>query len=96
MSETTDIISILENRVSNLVLKLKALEQNNAELKQNLIKSENLVDMKNSEITELNAKYNALKTANSLLGSEENKRDTKLKINALIREIDYCIAQLSD
>jgi hypothetical protein len=23
------------------------------------------------------------------------KRDTKLKINSLIREIDYCIAQLS-
>jgi hypothetical protein len=28
----------------------------------------------------------------SLLGSDENKRDTKLKINSLIREIDYCIA----
>jgi hypothetical protein len=33
---------------------------------------------------------------NSLLGSDENKRETKLKINSLIREIDYCIAQLSD
>jgi hypothetical protein len=27
-----------------------------------------------------------------LFGSDENKRDTKLKINSLIREIDYCIA----
>jgi hypothetical protein len=34
--------------------------------------------------------------ANSLLGSEDYKKDTKLKINSLIREIDYCIAQLSD
>jgi hypothetical protein len=33
---------------------------------------------------------------NSLLCSEENKGETKLKINSLIREIDYCIAQLSD
>ena len=40
--------------------------------------------------------YEALKIANSLLGIEENKRDTKLKINSIIREIDYCIAQLSD
>ena len=38
----------------------------------------------------------SLKITNSLLGSEEYKKETKLKINALIREIDYCIAQLSD
>jgi hypothetical protein len=44
----------------------------------------------------LKTQYNSLKMANSLLGSDENKRDTKLKINSLIREIDYCIAQLSD
>ena len=40
--------------------------------------------------------FESLKMANSLLGSEDYKRDTKLKINSLIREIDYCIAQLSD
>jgi hypothetical protein len=44
----------------------------------------------------LKAQYETLKIASSLLGSDENKRDTKLKINSLIREIDYCIAQLSD
>ncbi len=41
-------------------------------------------------------KYESLKIANSMLGSEENKRETKLKINALIREIDHCIVQLSE
>jgi len=40
--------------------------------------------------------YEALKIANSLLGSDDNKRDTKLKINTLIRELDYCIAQLAE
>jgi hypothetical protein len=40
--------------------------------------------------------FEALKMTNALLGSDEFKRDTKLKINALIREIDYCIAQLAD
>ena len=37
-----------------------------------------------------------LKITNSLLGSEDYKRDTKLKINSLIREIDYCISQIAD
>jgi len=44
----------------------------------------------------LKRQNDTLKMANSLLGSDENKRETKLKINSLIREIDYCIAQLSD
>jgi hypothetical protein len=35
-----------------------------------------------------------LKIANSLLGSDDNKRDTKLKINSLIRKL--ITAQLSD
>ena len=48
------------------------------------------------EITALKQQNESLRMANSLLGSDENKRETKLKINSLIREIDYCIAQLSD
>jgi hypothetical protein len=49
-----------------------------------------------SEMDALKNQLDTLKMVNSLLGSEENKRETKLKINSLIREIDYCIAQLSD
>ena len=48
------------------------------------------------EITEWTEKYETLKTVNSMLGSDENKRETKLKINSLIREIDQCIAQLAE
>ena len=40
-------------------------------------------------------KYDALKVTNTILGSDEDKTEAKLKINALIREIDACIAQLS-
>jgi hypothetical protein len=96
MSETTEIINTLEKRVAKLVLKLTDLEKKTVDLEQNLINSEVLLNVKNSEIIALTLKYDALKTASSLLGSEDNKRDTKLKINSLIREIDYCIAQLSD
>lgn len=37
----------------------------------------------------------ALKTANAMLGSNDYKTKTKLKINALVKEIDQCIAQLT-
>ena len=38
----------------------------------------------------------ALKIASSMLGSNDDKRASKLKINALIRDINDCIASLSD
>jgi hypothetical protein len=41
-------------------------------------------------------KYKSLKIANTILGSNNNTKDTKLEINSLIREIDYCISQLTE
>jgi hypothetical protein len=34
--------------------------------------------------------------ANSLLGSKESKAITKRKITSLIKEVDFCIHQLSE
>jgi hypothetical protein len=47
-------------------------------------------------ILEWEERYNSLKFANSMLGSDKNKTEAKLKINTLIRELDYCIVQLSE
>ena len=96
MSEIVEIIDILENKLKNLLRKIDHLEQTNLELNQELQKSTAFIQNQSKEIDALKKDYETLKIANSLLGSDENKRDTKLKINSLIREIDYCIAQLSD
>lgn len=96
MSEIVEIIDILENKLKNLLKKIDHLEQTNLELNKELQKSALFIQNQSREIDTLKKDYETLKIANSLLGSDENKRDTKLKINSLIREIDYCIAQLSD
>lgn len=96
MSEIVEIIDVLENKLKNLLRKIDYLEQTNLELNQELQKSTAFIQNQSKEIDTLKKDYETLKIANSLLGSDENKRDTKLKINSLIREIDYCIAQLSD
>jgi chromosome segregation ATPase len=96
MSEIVEIIDTLESRLQKLLKKIDHLEQTSSTLKQELEKSTNIVQNQSQQINELKKQYESLKITNSLLGSEENKRDTKLKINSLIREIDYCIAQLSD
>ncbi len=72
------------------------MEKKSQDLKIELTKSATIIQTQSQEIEALKAQYETLKVANALLGSEDNKRETKLKINSLIREIDYCIAQLSD
>ncbi|MCC9071531.1 hypothetical protein LNQ49_08060 [Flavobacterium sp. F-65] len=96
MSVIAEIIDTLEYKVEKLFAKLKGLEKNNQELKSELIEAKQTIQRQSEEIEGLKKQYETLKIANSLLGSNDNKRDTKLKINSLIREIDHCIAQLSD
>jgi replicative DNA helicase len=96
MSVIAEIIDTLEYKVEKLFEKSKALEQNNQVLRLELAKAAQIIQKQSEEMEALKKKYETLKIANSLLGSDNNKRETKLKINSLIREIDYCIAQLSD
>ena len=96
MSEIADIVDTLESRLGRLFSKLESLEKTSNELRQELQRSAAVIENQSKEIAMLKTQYDTLKIANSLLGSDDNKRDTKLKINSLIREIDYCIAQLSD
>ncbi len=96
MSEIAQIIDTLESRLEKLLTKIDGLEKTSRALQQELNQAAMVMQKQSKEIETLKAQHDSLKIANSLLGSEENKRDTKLKINSLIREIDYCIAQLSD
>ena len=96
MSEIAEIIDSVENRIQKLFMKIDSLEKNSMALRTELQEAAKLIQKQTDEITTLKSECESLKMANSLLGGEENKRDTKLKINSLIREIDYCIAQLSD
>ena len=96
MSEIAEIIDSLESRIEKLFTKINSLEKDSAALKEELNTATTVIQKQNNEINSLKTGFDTLKMANSLLGGDENKRDTKLKINSLIREIDYCIAQLSD
>ncbi len=96
MSVIAEIIDTLENKIEKLFTRMASLEKINQDLKTELTNTATIIHNQSREIDTLKKEYEDLKIANSLLGSEENKRDTKLKINSLIREIDYCIAQLSD
>jgi chromosome segregation ATPase len=96
MSVIAEIIDTLENKIEKLFFKINTLEKSNQDLKIEMSNAAKTIEIQSKQLDELKSKYETLKITNGLLGSDENKRETKLKINSLIREIDYCIAQLSD
>ncbi|MDT0557443.1 hypothetical protein RM697_02205 [Ichthyenterobacterium sp. W332] len=96
MSKIEDIVDSLENKISKVLHKQEVLRQTNAKLSEELVKYQQEVIRHQEELSTWIDKYESLKVANAMLGSDDNKRDTKLKINTLIREIDHCIAQLSE
>ncbi|CAM3756746.1 hypothetical protein FLGE108171_13745 [Flavobacterium gelidilacus] len=96
MSGLTELIDSLEVKFSKMYHKMDTLEKKNQELSDELIKFKENNKKQLKTIGDLQNQLEGLKTVNAILGSDENKRETKLKINSLIREIDYCIAQLSE
>jgi TolA-binding protein len=96
MSDVIKIVDSLEDKIKKLISKVELLEKNNKLLMAELSESESRQQESYQQIENLQSQITALKTANALLGSDEFKRDTKTRINSLIREIDYCVAQLSD
>ena len=96
MSKTELIVRSLELKFDKILKKFNQLENDNLILKKELDllrqkKSDLAIKLKNRE-----SDLEALKIASSMLGSNDDKRASKLKINALIRDINDCIASLSD
>ena len=96
MNNTVQPIKILEEKIIVLLNKLKENHlalvkfkdlQSSLELENKILKD---------KILKLEDDNKSLKVANNLLGSNEGKSQTKTKINNLIKEVDYCIQQLSE
>ena len=96
MSELIEIVDSLENKVSKLLHKLELLGIAHERLEEELESAKNERDLAKNSVLVWEEKYESLKMANSMLGSDINKTEAKLKINTLIRELDHCIAQLSE
>jgi regulator of replication initiation timing len=96
MSNFTEIVDGLEDRIGKLLHNYEVIKQKNHSIQEELasVKNENgklAEEVKNSE-----NRIQTLKAANALLGSKDYTKETKLKINSLIRDIDQCIVQLSE
>lgn len=96
MSGMTEIVDNLENRISKLLHKYEIMRQANESLQEELTSVKTEYEKLEGDLKLSKDQVQTLKAANAMLGSTDHKRETKLKINSLIREIDQCIVQLSE
>jgi hypothetical protein len=96
MSITLEAIHLLEDKLQILLSNYEFLKEENEILLQNSTNFQHKIAAQEQIIVNQKTTYDLLKIAKTIDGSETNTRDTKLKINTLIREIDKCIIQLQE
>jgi uncharacterized coiled-coil DUF342 family protein len=96
VSELVEIVDTLETKISRLLFRLNTLreEKDSLEREVKVLKAAKDESQKMAELWE--NRYNSLKVAHAMLGSETNKTEVKLKINALVKEIDQCMVYFSE
>jgi len=96
MSNTTEAIHFLEDKLQILLSNYEFLKNENEILLQSTTKLQHQLLKRDQLLVEQKKQYDLLKIAKTIDGSSTNTRDTKLKINTLIREIDKCIIELQE
>ena len=96
MRNVESIVESLELKIVNILAHLDALKAENQRLKLESAAQKEKAEAQRAALDKKEADLEALRIANSMLGSNDDKRASKLKINALIRDINDCLASLSD
>ncbi len=96
MSNITEVVNLVENKLIKLLENYNFLKEENELLYNKITILENQIVKEKQLYDEIENKHQTLKIAKTIEGSKEDRRETKLKINALIREVDICINQLSE
>ncbi|MGC6285336.1 MAG: hypothetical protein ACON4X_06735 [Polaribacter sp.] len=96
MENLLEAIEKLENRIEVLVSNYEFLKKENEILLQNVSSLQKEIVDREQLIVNQQKEYDLLKIAKTIEGSSSESKNTKLKLNALIREIDKCIIQLQE
>tara|TARA_B100000900_G_scaffold164078_1_gene139329 strand:+ start:192 stop:479 length:288 start_codon:yes stop_codon:yes gene_type:complete len=91
-----NLISGIEIKLNNLLSSYKKVKSINSNLKEENANLLSEIEQKNIEINTLKDKIKIISISKSVDASKGDIRQTKLKINEYIREIDKCIAQLNN
>lgn len=90
-SKLNEIKTKLEQLISSYEMCLEA----NAMLTSEIEEIKSRLDKRNAEYDELKERFETLKVARSIGETPEGKKEARDKINAIVREVDHCMALLN-
>ena len=91
-----NLINSIENKLNNLLSAYQKEKEINLNLSQENASLVSEIRQKSKEIDDLKDKIKLMSISKSVDVSKGDIKETKLKINEYIREIDKCIAQLNN
>jgi chromosome segregation ATPase len=96
MAKTKEaLLSEMQSKVSRLVVLYENCREANTMLSSEIQEVRARLDEKELQYKELEQKYVNLKAARSLGETPESSSDAKQKISNIVREIDQCLALLT-
>ena len=91
-----ELIKGFELRLRALISGYRSLQEKNAILVSELERRQNDLMLAHREILELRQNYDHLRMARTLAATDEEKAESKKRIEKMVREIDKCLALLDE
>ena len=96
MSPNEQLIAVFQTRVKDMLDRFNQLKQENASLRRTVEKGEQEIKNLQQLLAQADNDYKALKLAKMIEISDGDLEEARRRINKLVREINKCIAILSD
>lgn len=90
------VIESLRMRIESLISKYESVSAENTQLKQIIEKQKTDIQYNKEKITELEARINQLQLSEAFVANTTEVDEARRQISKLVREIDKCIALLSE
>jgi len=91
----TVLLEEFKIRLNKLIELCEKLKYENNKLNEEKLKFEEEVQVLSQDKELLEKKIEDLKLAKSLMASDENSHNARIRINRIVREIDNCIALIN-
>jgi hypothetical protein len=91
-----ELINAFELKLRKLISEYESLREQNVELKAALERKQEDLMQAHQQFLEIRNNYDRLRVARNLGTSEEERVESKRRINKIVREIDKCLALLNE
>ena len=96
MNPSEKILVDFQTRVRQLILQFKQLKQENQQLQQQMQEQAQTIEELKARLTQADNDYQSLKMAKMMEITDGDLESAKVRIAKMIREVNKCIAILSD